>query len=1215
MKTIFVSSTFNDMQYERDAIQEIAMPQINATARKYGESVSFCDLRWGVNTTTLESEEGSKKVLDVCLNEIDRCRPYMIVILGERYGWIPDSQLIGSVAASKELDLSDLEMSVTALEIEYGALSSAGNLDNTLFYFREFESEIPSEYSAEDAVHQNKLNELKVRIDKLSGGKTRHYAVSWDGNKLHGIDQFASMLASDVSSLLEPEWIRKSTLSDFEKDRLIHDEFVDDTHKLFCIRDEVLDELINDIAQKKKLIRIDGTCGSGKSVLLARLAKRICEDYDVLFYACGISAMSTSSSSIQDGIIAFIENVLSKPHHNIDLDDDFDAFSSYILALYREYDESGRHLVLIVDGLEKLLATETRDKLGFLPRPSELKNCSFVISSTGLHVPVVGNLKDEWFPILDEWSATKLININDEITEDEKRKVLNNILHANNKELDRSVIDYIVKSKKINSLYEINLIVSGLLSMNKEDFTRIKQYGNGMDAINRYQKEIIDTFPEDEEQLSCLLLVKFAKSMGLHFIEEALRYIAVSRFGLLETDLKYLVEGYNTLDFIHFTTYFNDFFIQRYDGRYDFAHHCVRNGIVKNIEDQSVYSKRIILALSKRDDDVKLQEITHQFILADDKEGFVDYVKEWREYIYPQYGKELRRAADKAWYFAARALYEHCENDGGKWIADLINNTEGVNQTFIYFLNSQFRRYLDDNRDNKMVDTKIKVYEAIFMYTSKGPAEKIEETDRQHNVVKSLAILAQATLERGTKNDIATGLKYFKHYIKLIEILAQGGDQVYCLADLPSFYSHVTLFTDKIDEPEAMKFTLDILEKKFRVESSKEYETAHFEIYSRYRDYPDLYYYTEIAIKLGTEEAIKNAISLQLWEIQHRQKDLSIYGYSSQESRYMNLIDLYRRLNAEDVDERIMECCKKVAVLMDTYITLEKDPRELVGTYFKGYMDLIKQLYEQKKTIMLNLALEYCKKITQKILPQKTILGNLNDVIMEISQMSGEIYSALDEHEDSAACFEIVAQIREINLAKGETTAFWMSDCYSNLAKEYMQLQGDEYLNKAIECYEKVLRYRTIIFEQKSTCDNFELLIFARDNLMNAKLKAGLFSPMDVIRYKCDSVKLMEEKVAADSKMKNLIYSIRTAWQSIISFCLSCEGNIPIDTCIDAQKEYLNVLIRIIDIATQDNDLRKRTAHLKKLRECYLQLSDLLMENGDFHESKKYTDLASGVIE
>ena len=97
--------------------------------------------------------------------------------------------------------------------------------------------------------------------------------------------------------------------------------------------------------------------------------------------------------------------------------------------------------------------------------------------------------------------------------------------------------------------------------------------------------------------------------------------------------------------------------------------------------------------------------------------------------------------------------------------------------------------------------------------------------------------------------------------------------------------------------------------------------------------------------------------------------------------------------------------------------------------------------------------------------------------------------------------------------------------------------------------------------------------------------------------------------------MKNLIYSIRSAWQSIISFCLSYKGNISIDTCIDAQKEYSNVLIRIIDIATQDNDLRKRTVHPKKLMECYLQLSDFLLENGDFYESKRFAEQASNIIE
>ena len=42
----------------------------------------------------METNEGSKKVLEVCLDEIDRCQPPMVVLLGYRYGWIPDEKLI-----------------------------------------------------------------------------------------------------------------------------------------------------------------------------------------------------------------------------------------------------------------------------------------------------------------------------------------------------------------------------------------------------------------------------------------------------------------------------------------------------------------------------------------------------------------------------------------------------------------------------------------------------------------------------------------------------------------------------------------------------------------------------------------------------------------------------------------------------------------------------------------------------------------------------------------------------------------------------------------------------------------------------------------------------------------------------------------------------------------------------------------------------------------
>ena len=37
MKTIFVSSTFRDMHYERDIIHERVTPALNHVARQYGE--------------------------------------------------------------------------------------------------------------------------------------------------------------------------------------------------------------------------------------------------------------------------------------------------------------------------------------------------------------------------------------------------------------------------------------------------------------------------------------------------------------------------------------------------------------------------------------------------------------------------------------------------------------------------------------------------------------------------------------------------------------------------------------------------------------------------------------------------------------------------------------------------------------------------------------------------------------------------------------------------------------------------------------------------------------------------------------------------------------------------------------------------------------------------------------------------------------------------
>jgi hypothetical protein len=87
---VFVSSTFADMHAERNALQRLAVPELDRRCRERGFRFQAIDLRWGVR-----DEVGlSQATLDLCLEEVRRCRqvsprPNFLVLLGDRYGWRP----------------------------------------------------------------------------------------------------------------------------------------------------------------------------------------------------------------------------------------------------------------------------------------------------------------------------------------------------------------------------------------------------------------------------------------------------------------------------------------------------------------------------------------------------------------------------------------------------------------------------------------------------------------------------------------------------------------------------------------------------------------------------------------------------------------------------------------------------------------------------------------------------------------------------------------------------------------------------------------------------------------------------------------------------------------------------------------------------------------------------------------------------------------------
>ena len=86
---LFISSTFNDFHKEREVLQTKVFPKIKEYASKVGYTFQPIDLRWGVSNEA----QLDQKTLELCLDEVRACKtnphPNFLIMLGDRYGWVP----------------------------------------------------------------------------------------------------------------------------------------------------------------------------------------------------------------------------------------------------------------------------------------------------------------------------------------------------------------------------------------------------------------------------------------------------------------------------------------------------------------------------------------------------------------------------------------------------------------------------------------------------------------------------------------------------------------------------------------------------------------------------------------------------------------------------------------------------------------------------------------------------------------------------------------------------------------------------------------------------------------------------------------------------------------------------------------------------------------------------------------------------------------------
>src|SRR5450631_2029102 len=137
---VFVSSTFEDLQAERDALQRDVFPKLRKLCEENGARFQPIDLRWGVR----EEAALDQQTMEICLRETERCqqtglKPNFIVLLGDRYGWRPLPPRI-------EAEQFDLILSVASEEERRLLLYEENEPTGSGGWYRRDINAVPAEY-------------------------------------------------------------------------------------------------------------------------------------------------------------------------------------------------------------------------------------------------------------------------------------------------------------------------------------------------------------------------------------------------------------------------------------------------------------------------------------------------------------------------------------------------------------------------------------------------------------------------------------------------------------------------------------------------------------------------------------------------------------------------------------------------------------------------------------------------------------------------------------------------------------------------------------------------------------------------------------------------------------------------------------------------------------------------------------------------------------
>ncbi len=385
---VFVSSTFRDMAAERDELIKRIFPQLRRLCEERGVTWGEVDLRWGVT----DEQKAEGKVLPICLEEIHRCRPYFIGLLGERYGWIPDA-IDPDLIARQPWLAEHRSHSVTELEILHGVLNNPQMADHAYFYFRSpsyidslptdqravyREIPTPEEIAAWGAAEaQRRADERRAKLAALKE-RIRASGLPVREDYRDPIE-LGQLVLSDLTAVIDRLYPPGSQPDPLARDAAEHEAFARKRARVYIGRQEYFDRLDAHARGDGLPLVLVGESGVGKSALLANWTLRYRDAHPddlLIMHFIGATPYSADWAAMLRRIMGELQRRFAIQGEIPDQPDALRlAFATWLhMAAAR-----GR-VVLILDALNQLEDRDQAPDLVWLP-PVMPDNVRLILSS------------------------------------------------------------------------------------------------------------------------------------------------------------------------------------------------------------------------------------------------------------------------------------------------------------------------------------------------------------------------------------------------------------------------------------------------------------------------------------------------------------------------------------------------------------------------------------------------------------------------------------------------------------------------------------------------------------------------------------------------------------------------------------------------------------------------------------------------------------------